>query len=332
MRVSVFLATYNKADHLQTFLKSLRSQSHPPDELIVIDDGSTDNSLQVIEEHRLLVTYPVIVKSNTASKGLDQSIIEHLHLAQGDVILFAEQQNVWFADKIKKFHDVFDEEPLIRMVFSNAEIIDEQGQLYVPDYFGLTGFYERWDFFRNITDVLLKNERLMPGSFIAIDRKFLNKILDFLSNYPKLNLEIPLGEFVGLMYSLHYPPEFLQEIPYVLNQIRIPVSGELTTHIKSLKPFSINRAQQLNKTQKQDRINAFIHWLDKYKNLVTLYNSRHPLREVIARNIEFQNNRQLQEEQNKLVQILTATTHYLTQSYRKNLSEPFSEFISDCIS
>lgn len=86
--VSVIMANYNHAHYLRESLGALCKQTRPPEELIVVDDGSTDNSLEVLEE--FAERYPFVrILRNERNRGQLYSVNRALREARGDYINWA---------------------------------------------------------------------------------------------------------------------------------------------------------------------------------------------------------------------------------------------------
>jgi glycosyltransferase involved in cell wall biosynthesis len=86
--LSVIIPNYNHAQFLPTCLEAVLSQSRPADEVIIIDDASTDQSVEVIESFR--ARYPVLrLIRNPENQGVVFNMNRGLELAQGDYVYFA---------------------------------------------------------------------------------------------------------------------------------------------------------------------------------------------------------------------------------------------------
>jgi glycosyltransferase involved in cell wall biosynthesis len=84
----VLVCTYNHARYLPESLGAICEQSRPPEECIVVDDGTTDDSVSVIEEFAR--RYPVVVFLwNVGNKGLMSSILTALGRASQEYIVWA---------------------------------------------------------------------------------------------------------------------------------------------------------------------------------------------------------------------------------------------------
>ena len=99
--VSVVMATYNGAQFLEDQLASLAAQTHLPSELIISDDGSTDETLDVAEAFRASAPFPVRIARNPARLGYADNFLQAAQHATGDFIAFCDQDDVWAAEKLQ---------------------------------------------------------------------------------------------------------------------------------------------------------------------------------------------------------------------------------------
>ena len=86
-RVSVILPNYNHAKHLPTCLNAMLNQSVRPHEIIVVDDGSTDNSVEVIRGFK--DKYPIIkLHQNDRNHGVSYTLNRGIDVAEGEFVYF----------------------------------------------------------------------------------------------------------------------------------------------------------------------------------------------------------------------------------------------------
>lgn len=100
--ISVILATFNGASHLQKQLISLVEQSLLPTELLIGDDGSVDETYSIIEA--FAATSPFTVRLLPASSrplGTCMNFARLMQAAQGEYVLFCDQDDLWLPDKIE---------------------------------------------------------------------------------------------------------------------------------------------------------------------------------------------------------------------------------------
>jgi glycosyltransferase involved in cell wall biosynthesis len=100
MKISVALATYNGAKFIREQLESVNAQTRPPDELVVVDDGSTDCTLAIIADFAAHARFPVGIHRNEHNLGYTTSFLAAASLCSGDWIAFCDQDDVWLPDKL----------------------------------------------------------------------------------------------------------------------------------------------------------------------------------------------------------------------------------------
>src|SRR5215467_4239016 len=106
-KLSVALCTYNGSRFLQEQLGSIGSQSRPPDELVICDDGSSDDTVDIIKRFALNAPFPVKLEVNASNLGSTKNFELAVSLCCGDVIALSDQDDVWDATKLAKIERVF---------------------------------------------------------------------------------------------------------------------------------------------------------------------------------------------------------------------------------
>jgi len=119
--VSVCIATYNGSQHIEKQLRSILIQIGLNDEVIVVDDCSTDDTISVINN---LNDVRVKVHRNLKNVGVVQTFSRALALAKGDVIFLSDQDDFWYPDKVFTVIKVFNTQS-IDLVVHDAIIINE---------------------------------------------------------------------------------------------------------------------------------------------------------------------------------------------------------------
>ena len=125
MRISIAMCTFNGGQYLQEQLKSFVSQTYPPYELIVCDDGSTDTTLALIESFAAQATFPVRIFKNERNLGSTKNFEKAIGICDGDLIALSDQDDEWYPDKLAIMHRLFEELPQALAAFSDADIIDD---------------------------------------------------------------------------------------------------------------------------------------------------------------------------------------------------------------
>lgn len=121
--VSVVTATYNMADHIAETLDAILAQDYPELESIIVDDGSTDRTLEVIEPYLHDSRVRVVSQPNSG-----QTVAKNRGIAEaaGEFIAFCDADDVWRQDKLTRQIPAF-ADPKVGVVFSDITCIDGQG-------------------------------------------------------------------------------------------------------------------------------------------------------------------------------------------------------------
>lgn len=105
-QVSVIIPTYNRGHFIKDAVESVFHQTYSDFELIIIDDGSTDNTKEVLAEYGDKLQY-VYQKNQGRSAARNLGI----SLAKGEYIAFLDSDDVWFADKLERQVPVLESAP-----------------------------------------------------------------------------------------------------------------------------------------------------------------------------------------------------------------------------
>lgn len=120
--VSVIIPCYNAAPYLNDTVESALKQSYPHLEVIVVDDGSTDNSPQIIESFSQHANFVPLKQANSGVSAARNTGIQH---AKGEFIAFLDADDWMYPDNIaKKVHALANTQADV--VYSRVEVCDEK--------------------------------------------------------------------------------------------------------------------------------------------------------------------------------------------------------------
>lgn len=122
--VSVVIPTYNSADFLIQALNSVLNQTYSNYEIIVVDDGSSDNTSQAIEPWRSQIRY--IYQDN---QGVAAARNRGIDAATGDFIAFLDADDLFLPQKLQQQVAVFEAQPDLGMVISGWQVTDAEGEV-----------------------------------------------------------------------------------------------------------------------------------------------------------------------------------------------------------
>ncbi len=126
LSVSIAMATFNGARFLPQQLESINQQTVQPLELLVGDDGSTDETLEILSDFAKHASFPVIVERNALRLGYRANFVALSQKCRGDLIAFCDQDDVWHSEKLRIMIEVFDN-PDVLLAYHNCRLIDEGG-------------------------------------------------------------------------------------------------------------------------------------------------------------------------------------------------------------
>ncbi|MGV3722828.1 MAG: glycosyltransferase family 2 protein [Actinomycetota bacterium] len=132
--VSVVIPTYNHARFLRMAIDSALRQSLPPREVIVIDDGSSDGTPEVVAEYG-----DRIRALRHANQGVAASRNAGAELATGKLLAFLDADDVWRPQKLERQVERFQREPGLGLVHCGVEEIDAEGNVLRRQQDGLEG-------------------------------------------------------------------------------------------------------------------------------------------------------------------------------------------------
>ncbi len=127
-KISIALATYNGEHYLAEQLESFASQTRLPDQLVVCDDCSNDNTISILESFAASAHFPINIYINRNNLGTGRNFARALNLCTGDIIAFSDQDDVWLPHKLEKIEQTFIHNPNISYVISDAIIVDDNLQ------------------------------------------------------------------------------------------------------------------------------------------------------------------------------------------------------------
>jgi len=125
LRISVAMCTFDGARFLEPQLESFVAQSRLPDELVVCDDRSSDDTLVILEAFAGRAPFPVRIEVNPVRLGSTRNFEKAIGLCTGDLIATSDQDDVWLPEKLALCEAAFARDPTLGLVFTDAEIVDE---------------------------------------------------------------------------------------------------------------------------------------------------------------------------------------------------------------
>lgn len=254
-KVSLLLATYNSERYLREQLDSLCNQSFSDWNLYIRDDGSTDNTLQIIEAYSQNDSRFSLLKDGLKNLGAAMSFMELLKNVESDYYFFCDHDDVWLTDKLMISLQKLQQEEAVNkdkalIVHSDLYVVDQNLQVVNNSFWKSSG----------IKPSILKNKNFVQvfnfvtGCTMGFNKKARDISLDFPENIPMHDWWITInvlrngGQVIDIKEPLIYYRQHMSnevgarnvDSHYFLNKIRnirVTLHGH-TTNLEFLK--SIN--------------------------------------------------------------------------------------------
>ena len=160
--VSVIIPAFNSAQQLPEALESVFNQTFQDFEIIVVDDGSTDSTRELLEGYKNRITYHYQENagpSNARNTGI--------HAANGRYLAFLDADDHWLPAKLELQIELIESDPRLGLVFSDAEYFGGEKNM-VGSYWKQRGCYEQMiaesRLIQNAFSTLMKINPIMPST------------------------------------------------------------------------------------------------------------------------------------------------------------------------
>ena len=165
--VSVAMATYNGEKYIATQLKTIVNQTYSNIEIVITDDASSDNTVQLIKDFQQKYNF-IKLFVNTVNDGVTKTFENSFKNAAGDFIAISDQDDIWELNKIETLLSQLENEDAI---YSNSLLVDKDGQSLNKDFKSLMVLKSYYDG----SPFLIGN--CVPGHTILMKADFVKNIL-----------------------------------------------------------------------------------------------------------------------------------------------------------
>ena len=124
--VSVVIPTYNCAHYLPAALESVLAQDYDPMEIIVVDDGSTDETQAVLQR------YPEVTCIRQANGGLSNARNTGINAARGEWIALLDADDIWPPGKLEEQMQILVAHPEVALLFGDTRRFSDDGWIEAP--------------------------------------------------------------------------------------------------------------------------------------------------------------------------------------------------------
>lgn len=193
MRVSVCIATYNGAQFIKQQLDSILTQLSRDDEVIISDDSSDDNTIDIIKSFN---DNRIKLFENQKFRNHVRNFEFALKQASNPIIFLSDQDDVWVLGKVdimKKELENYD------IVVCDHSVIDEKGTILLKSYFNHFTFRSKPGFFRNLF------RHSFSGCCMAFKKTVLLKCLPFPKDIDYHDL------WIGMVGNIFFKVRFINQ-------------------------------------------------------------------------------------------------------------------------
>lgn len=134
IRVSVAMVTYNGAAYLREQIDSILNQLEDRDELVISDDGSSDDTRSILQEYKKRDRRICLLQG--PGQGIKKNVENALANTRGRYVFLADQDDIWMPDKVRRVLQVFEEQQVF-VVVHDAKVFqgEDSAQILLDSFF-----------------------------------------------------------------------------------------------------------------------------------------------------------------------------------------------------
>lgn len=164
--ISVIIPLYNKERYILSTIDSVLAQTYTDYEVVVIDDGSTDNGLKIVEQLKCPKIRVIKQKNAGVSAARNHGILE----AKGELICFLDADDIWMPDYLATQYQLYSEYPDCAMFATNYLYRGRDGQTRLPRIHGIRFLGDR-GVVDNYFDIVSHSNPLIWTGAVMVKKK-----------------------------------------------------------------------------------------------------------------------------------------------------------------
>lgn len=164
MKKSVIIATYNGEKYIEKQLLSILYQSVKVDEVVIMDDKSTDNTVFIIKNFIKKYKLDWTLNQNIENLGYRKNFYEGLKRVSGDIVLLCDQDDIWKTDKVEDLVNIFEMKKNALLIASSFNFINDE-----DEYFTVETDTKKSN--NNLLDMRVEKEELVNISLNIVIKK-----------------------------------------------------------------------------------------------------------------------------------------------------------------
>lgn len=250
--ISVAMTTYNGEKYISKQLESILAQTVPVDEIIIFDDGSTDNTAQIISQ---LNNPKIKFFVNDHNVGYIKNFYKAISRCSGDFIFLSDQDDIWVSNKVERMVRIM-EDTGTDALCTNFSLINADGQEIDRESFPQNRFFR--DIKGNVNLLIsIEFEYIVYGNIIQGATFCINKTVQ--KYYKELNNELVYHDHQLLLIASKIGKVIFLNEPLIQYRIHsnntIGLKKKKSKLLKELKipkiePSMVTFLKQLNRVSK----------------------------------------------------------------------------------
>ena len=162
------MATYQGSAFIGEQLKSIAKQTRLPDELVISDDCSADETVSLVKQFAASAPFSVKILENNENVGFSRNFDRAVAATDADIVFLSDQDDIWFPEKIERVVAEFERNPDVFALIHDQRILDnETGEIFPRTYFD------------NQRALGLAEKELVSGNFTAVRCELLSILRPF---------------------------------------------------------------------------------------------------------------------------------------------------------
>lgn len=200
-KISVAMTTYNGSKYIIKQLDSLKNQSRKINELVICDDCSTDNTVELVNDYiksNNLEGWNIY--SNENNIGFINNFKQAIKKTTGDIIFLCDQDDEWCVNKISTMNDIIEKNNQVKLLSCSLAFIDENCKPYTPS--NIPSWYQKMistspEEITPIDFISICNTNFAPGCTMCFTREICDKYCNMDYEY-----ELPHDWLLALIASV----------------------------------------------------------------------------------------------------------------------------------
>lgn len=198
MKISVVMSTYNGEKYIEEQLESIYMQSRQPDEVLICDDGSSDNTVSLIKQYianRKLENWKIV--QNNSRKGVTLNFLDGAETAIGNIVFYCDQDDIWEPLKIEMVEKGFIDNPNMLACCCLQSYIDSDGNPINIKYQFTYNVPIKSNYFQQVSleEVIKYNK--CPGLCLAVKKALIVETREFILDNA-LTHDLPIGTIAAI--------------------------------------------------------------------------------------------------------------------------------------